>query len=73
MEPGPQNNALSSGLSNSFIGAGVGMALETRAGIFNISFAAGKRNDVDLNLRQSKIHFGYINFFWVGNTFPLME
>lgn len=58
-----QNNASSSGLTNSFIGAGLGMALETKAGIFNISFAAGKRNDVDLNLRQSKIHFGYINFF----------
>src|SRR5574343_128060 len=58
-----QNQALSSGLSNQFLGAGLGMALETKAGIFNISFAAGKRNDVDLNLRQSKIHFGYINFF----------
>lgn len=58
-----KNNASSSGLSNTFIGAGLGMALETKAGIFNISFATGKRNDVDLNLRQSKIHFGYINFF----------
>lgn len=49
--------------SNTFIGAGLGMAIETKAGIFNITFAAGKRNDVPLNLRQSKIHFGYINFF----------
>lgn len=49
--------------SNQFIGAGLGMAIETKAGIFNITFAAGKRNDVPLNLRQSKIHFGYVNFF----------
>lgn len=49
--------------SNTFIGAGIGMALETKAGIFNISYAVGKRNDVNFNLRQSKIHFGYVNFF----------
>lgn len=49
--------------TNSFIGAGFGIALQTKAGIFNIAFAAGKRDDLPLNLRQSKIHFGYINFF----------
>jgi outer membrane protein assembly factor BamA len=49
--------------TNQFTGAGLGMAIETKAGIFNITFAAGKRNDVPLNLRQSKIHFGYVNFF----------
>ncbi|HYE55763.1 MAG TPA: BamA/TamA family outer membrane protein, partial [Chitinophagaceae bacterium] len=48
---------------NSFIGAGLGLAFETRAGIFNISYAAGKRNDVKFDLRQSKIHLGYVNFF----------
>lgn len=58
-----QNTASSSRTSNSYIGAGLGMALETKAGIFNISFAAGKRNDLDFSLRQSKIHFGYVNFF----------
>jgi hypothetical protein len=39
------------------------MAFETKAGIFNISYAIGKRNDVNLNLRQAKIHIGYVNFF----------
>ncbi|MFM9908056.1 MAG: hypothetical protein ACKVOW_01835 [Chitinophagaceae bacterium] len=48
---------------NTFLGAGLGMALETKAGIFNISYAVGKRNDLNFNLRQSKIHFGYVNFF----------
>jgi hypothetical protein len=49
--------------SNGFLGAGLGLAFETRAGIFNISYAAGKRDDTKFNLRQSKIHLGYINFF----------
>ena len=46
-----------------FIGAGLGMAFETKAGIFNITFAAGKRDDQKLNVRQSKIHLGYVNYF----------
>ncbi|MBC7850316.1 MAG: hypothetical protein H7Y31_11300 [Chitinophagaceae bacterium] len=58
-----KNSARSGGQSNTFIGAGLGLALETKAGIFNISFAAGKRNDIDFNFRQSKIHFGYVNYF----------
>ncbi|HEX4956733.1 MAG TPA: BamA/TamA family outer membrane protein [Lacibacter sp.] len=58
-----QNKSQFYNTSNSFIGAGLGMAIETKAGIFNITFAAGRRSDVPLNLRQSKIHFGYVNFF----------
>ena len=51
-------------LNNSFIGVGLGLAFETRFGLLNISYAAGKRNDVKLNLREaSKIHFGYVNYF----------
>lgn len=51
-------------LDNNFIGAGLGIAFETRFGLLNISYAAGKRNDVKLNLREaSKIHFGYVNYF----------
>ncbi|MFY7838943.1 MAG: BamA/TamA family outer membrane protein [Lacibacter sp.] len=58
-----RNNSQSANTSNKLIGAGFGMAFETKAGIFNIAFAAGKRNDLPFNLRQSKIHFGYVNFF----------
>lgn len=50
-------------INNNFFGAGVGMAFETKAGIFNISYAAGKRDDQKFNLRQSKIHLGYVNYF----------
>lgn len=58
-----KNNALSRNISNTFIGAGLGMAFETKAGIFNISYASGKRDDTKFNLRQSKIHIGYVNYF----------
>lgn len=51
-------------ISNSFISAGLGLVFETKAGLLNMSFAVGKRNDLKLDLRQAaKIHFGYINFF----------
>ena len=49
--------------TNTFIGTGLGLAFETKAGIFNISYAAGKRNDVRFDIRQSKIHLGYVNYF----------
>ena len=49
---------------NLFIGTGLGIAYETKAGLLNLSLAVGKRNDVPFNIRQaSKIHFGYINYF----------
>jgi outer membrane protein assembly factor BamA len=57
------NNSQGRKLNNNFLGAGVGMAFETRAGIFNITYAAGKRDDQKFNLRQSKIHLGYVNYF----------
>jgi len=58
-----RNNSQFANTTNTFFGTGLGLAFETKAGIFNIAFAAGKRNDLSFNLRQSKIHFGYVNFF----------
>lgn len=59
-----KNKYQSINLNNNFIGAGLGLAFETRFGLLNISYAAGKRDDVKLNLREaSKIHFGYVNYF----------
>lgn len=51
-------------LNNTFISGGLGMALETKLGLLNISYAIGKRDDVKFNIREaSKIHFGYVNYF----------
>jgi outer membrane protein assembly factor BamA len=46
-----------------YIGTGLGLDFETKAGIFNLAWAIGKRNDTQFNLRQSKIHFGFVNYF----------
>ncbi|KYP15301.1 ShlB/FhaC/HecB family hemolysin secretion/activation protein [Flavihumibacter sp. CACIAM 22H1] len=48
---------------NNLLGAGLGLAFETAAGFFNLSLAAGKRSDSPFNLRQTKIHLGYVNYF----------
>jgi len=58
-----KNASASPEYSNTFLGFGLGMAFETKAGIFNISYAAGKRDDTKLNMRQAKIHLGYVNYF----------
>lgn len=49
--------------SNTYVGAGLGLAFETKGGIFNVSYAVGKRNDQKFNARESKIHFGYVSVF----------
>jgi outer membrane protein assembly factor BamA len=49
--------------SNSYLGAGGGLSFETKGGIFNISYAVGKRNDLNFDIKQSKIHFGYVSIF----------
>ena len=50
--------------SNSFISGGIGLEFETKFGLLNLSYAVGKRNDVNFDIRNSsKIHFGYINYF----------
>ncbi len=59
---GAVNNKVTS-TSNNYIGAGVGLAFESKQGIINISFAAGKRNDIPFNFRESKIHLGFVSIF----------
>jgi len=58
-----KNNVPGYTLNNSFLGAGLGMAFETKAGIFNISYALGKRDNTSFNFHDSKIHLGYVSFF----------
>ncbi len=58
-----KNRSVGVKTNNTFIGVGLGLAFETKAGIFNISYANGKRNDAKFDLRQSKIHIGYVNYF----------
>ncbi len=58
-----KNNVPGYQLNDSYIGSGLGMAFETKAGIFNISYALGKRDDTHFNFHDAKIHLGYVSFF----------
>jgi len=58
-----RNSSLNNATNYTYFGTGLGLAFETKAGIFNLAWAIGKRNDTEFNLRQSKIHFGFVNYF----------
>ena len=49
--------------NNSFVGGGIGLALATKQGLLNVSFAVGKRNDLPFSFKESKIHIGIISNF----------
>lgn len=64
LDAGWVRNSASVQLATSkYLSAGLGMTLETKGGVFNIAVAAGKRSDLDLSLKQAKLHFGYVNYF----------
>lgn len=44
-------------------GFGAGLAFETKAGLFGVSYAIGKQQDNAIDFRSAKIHFGYVNYF----------
>ena len=58
-----RNNSKENKVNHNYFGTGLGMAFETKPGVFNLAVAVGKRDDTPLNFRQSKIHFGYISYF----------
>ena len=63
VDGGWAKNPIEETSNHNYIGTGLGMAFETKAGIFNLAWAIGKRDDSELNLRQSKVHFGFVNYF----------
>ena len=48
---------------HTYISTGAGLSFQPKAGLINVTWAVGKRNDTDFNLRQSKIHIGFVSFF----------
>ncbi|MFI5186678.1 MAG: POTRA domain-containing protein [Chitinophagales bacterium] len=58
-----RNSSQNVNAAHTYLSAGLGLAFETKIGIFNLAWAVGQRNDVPFNLRQSKIHFGFVNYF----------
>jgi len=45
------------------VGVGMGLNFGTNAGVFNLSFAAGRVAPNPIDFGRMKIHFGYVNLF----------
>jgi outer membrane protein assembly factor BamA len=58
-----QNRTGPERLDNVYLGIGAGLNFETKAGMINMSLAAGKRDDLPFNLRQTKVHIGFLSYF----------
>jgi outer membrane protein assembly factor BamA len=54
------NGQSSAGFYNGF---GLGTTLETKSGLFTISYALGRSDLNPVAFKQSKIHFGYVAYF----------
>ncbi len=50
-------------LSESLFSFGLGTNISTRAGMFSINYALGKRGPNPIDLSRGKVHFGYVNRF----------
>ncbi len=46
-----------------FLGLGAGLTFETTAGIFALSVAVGKPENIGIDFRNPKVHFGYVTYF----------
>ena len=44
-------------------GFGFGLFFKTKAGVFTISYAIGQQKNEHINIKNAKIHFGFINRF----------
>jgi outer membrane protein assembly factor BamA len=59
-----KNKTNTTNINYSYIGTGLGLAIDAKAGIFNLAAAIGKRNDdPGFNLRRVKIHIGFVSYF----------
>jgi hemolysin activation/secretion protein len=53
-----------SGFSDSYlVGFGAGVTFDTKIGIFTFNYALGAQQNSPIDIRRSKIHFGYVNYF----------
>ena len=61
IDAGKMRYSLSNGdrWEDTVLGLGIGMTLKTQAGALTINWAVGKSREQSMDLRQSKIHFGY--------------
>lgn len=58
-----QRNTASTFLEDVPYGVGVGVALETKVGIFALSYALGSQQGNSIQFNSGKVHFGYVYAF----------
>lgn len=58
-----QDKSLNNNIEDVPVGFGVGVALETKVGIFGLSYALGHSNRNPISFNNSKVHFGYLYAF----------
>ncbi len=58
-----ENNNSTESDKSWYYGLGAGITFETKAGLFGLNYALGKRAGNSFDLRSGKIHFGYVNYF----------
>jgi hemolysin activation/secretion protein len=56
-----KNNATQ--YNDGFLSFGIGMAFETKAGIFNFNIASGKDRSNKFGLNNAKVNIGYVALF----------
>jgi outer membrane protein assembly factor BamA len=50
-------------VAHQYLGTGLGLNLDTKNSVINLSLAIGARNGQPINFRQGKIHLGIVNYF----------
>lgn len=50
-------------MSDQPFGFGAGFSFGTNLGIFSISYALGKQFNNPIELKNGKVHFGYVTYF----------
>jgi outer membrane protein assembly factor BamA len=58
-----ERKSIGGNFSGAYGGLGLGISLETKSGVFSLAYAVGKKPDLPVNLREAKIHFGFITLF----------
>ena len=58
-----QNSVLPARVEDKPWGVGVGMNIETGAGVFSLYYALGTQLGNAIEFQRAKIHFGFVNFF----------
>ncbi|MEN9339736.1 MAG: hypothetical protein RIQ62_1048 [Bacteroidota bacterium] len=58
-----QSNYRNISVSDKPYSVGAGMVFQTKGGLFNLAYALGGREQLGIQFKNSKVHFGYLSYF----------